>query len=198
MTRSDEDLMRRVQAGDPEALGILFDRHHLRLYAFLRRVTGNSTAAEDLVGEAFLRVWRSRSTYDARRSFAVWLFTLARRLCLDDWKKGCRLETPLSNLEGDERAMPGATGSEAGSVGWIDGVERSELKDQVRSALLTLPEDQRIAVALREYDGCSYREIGEVLGCAEGNARVLTHRARASLRKILKPYMSEEEDPCLR
>ena len=200
MIPTDEALMRRVQAGDLGALGALFDRHHARLHGFLARMTGGAASAEDLVGEAFLRVWASRSTYDADRSFAVWLYTLARRLCMDELKKRSTGETRFTDLgaEGQSLMEEGVLSLSSCAALPPDPTLRWDLRSTLHMALQSLPPDQRAALALKAYDGYSYREIGEILGCSEGNARVLTHRARKALRPLLKEYLNEEEDPCLR
>ncbi|HEY3282870.1 MAG TPA: sigma-70 family RNA polymerase sigma factor [Armatimonadota bacterium] len=192
---TDEQLTYRMVEGEREALGLLFDRHHPALYSFLWHLVGDPTAAEDLVQESFARLWHSRRRVDPRRSLRAWLFTLARNAALNHLKRRGR-ETPFTSLsEGELRRVsevPDTTLSGSPEAALVSGC----LRDVVRQALQVLPEEQRVAVLLREAEGCSYREVGEVLGCSEGNARVITCRARQALRSTLLPRLREEEEPC--
>jgi RNA polymerase sigma-70 factor (ECF subfamily) len=72
----------------------------------------------------------------------------------------------------------------------------AEHRARVQAALRSLPADQRLCLVLREYEGRSHREIGAILGCSEGNVRVLMHRARRALKPLLKSILESEEEPC--
>jgi RNA polymerase sigma-70 factor (ECF subfamily) len=173
----DDESMRRVASGDPEALAVLFDRHQSSVFRFLRHLVGEEALAEDLLGETFLRVYRARGTFRAGAEFTPWLFTVARNLARGELRKRAvrtRVLGWLGRVESTE------------SDPWQP--EREAKAAAVRSALSTLPEDQRAAIALKEYEGLSYREIGQVLGCSEEAARARTYRARQTLRTLLKDW----------
>jgi len=180
---SDEQLMIRVAAGDMEALGILFERYKQPLYGFLYRLVHDVAWAEDLTLDVFLRVFDRRRTYKQGFKFSTWLFTIAHNLAADGMRKSMRSELPVDCPE--EYAMPPAGHP-------LDIAERIELTDTVRQAVMALPEDQRLVILLREYEGFSYREIAEVLGANEETVRVRAHRARQNLRKALAPYCEEK------
>lgn len=173
----DDESMQRVASGDPEALAVLFDRHQTRVYRFLRHLVGEDALAEDLLGETFLQVYRARGQFRAGAEFTPWLFTVARNLARGELRK---------------RAV------RARVLGWLGRTEDTEIDpwqpereaqaEAVRNALSQLPEDQRAAVSLKEYEGLSYREIGLVLGCTEDAARARTYRARQTLRTLLKEW----------
>lgn len=191
MAVSDEDLMQRVKSGDLEALGALFDCHHAALYGFLRRFLGDAGAAEDVVQETFVRVWRHRSTFGREKAFGAWLYTIARNAATDEIRKRGKRPRSFTELElgsdGDELGIgPTEAGCEA-------AVMKLAVREQVRSALQELPAEQRMCLVLKEYEGKSHREIGEILGCSEGNARVMAHRARQALRRLLRPLLQTEE-----
>lgn len=197
MTRlTDEELMRNVQNGDPESLGILFDRYQGRIYGFLLRYVGDAATAEELVGEVFWRIWQRREQFQTR--FSSWLFAIARSLALDDLRKPYRRERPSSDLileeGGGEESRPSLMPADRRG----DWIREITVRDQIREGLLKLPEDQRTAFLLREYEGWNYAEIAEALGCTEGNARLMSHRARLALRSLLLPLLMDEEDPCSR
>lgn len=179
MIGSDEEVMARAATGEIAALGLLFDRHQPAVLRFLCRFLGDFTAAEDAAQETFWRVWRYRSAYHRASPFLPWLFAVARRAGLD----AVRRDPPAGPTRPEAAcAVPAGMAP-----------DRLVVRDAVRAALIVLPEDQRVCVALREYEGWSYREIGAVLGCTEGAARVLAHRARAGLRERLRPLLQEEE-----
>jgi RNA polymerase sigma factor (sigma-70 family) len=187
MACSDTELMRRAAASDLEALGALFDRHQPALCAFLCRFMGDAATAEDLTQEVFWKVWQYRASYDEKQQFGAWLYTIARHAALDEIRK----------RERQERSLPQLTDAWP-EVGFDAAViEDLSVHAVVRDALLALPPDQRLCVVLREYEGKSHREIAEILGCSEGNARVMVHRARRALKERLKPLL-ESEETCVR
>lgn len=199
MDASDAELMGRIRSGDLEALGNLFERYQPAIHAFLCRFLGNAAAAEDAVQEVFWRVWQHRSTYDGRCGFTPWLYVIARHTALDEVRRRKRHATPFSGLrEGQEEQLGTADLATPGSEA---SVRRLTLREQVQAALLHLPPEQRTCLILREYEGKSHREIAEILGCSEANARVLSHRARQALRRRLQPMLEaerrESEESCV-
>jgi RNA polymerase sigma-70 factor (ECF subfamily) len=173
----DDEAMRRVAAGDNTALAVLFDRHKSRVFAFLYHLVGDRAAAEDLVSETFLRVYRARARYRAGTAFTPWLLTIARNLALGELRHQGVMKRAERHL---------AEEATAGGDEWT--AERYEVGEQVRAALACLPEDQRTALVLKEYQELDYREIGQVLGCSEAAARARTYRARITLRALLREW----------
>jgi RNA polymerase sigma-70 factor, ECF subfamily len=195
-TASDERLMARVGQDDTAALGALFDRYRPTLFLFLLRAFGDRAAAEDLVQEAFWRVWEYRRRYDPARKFSTWLYTIARHLAWNQMQSAGHQTKRFSELSEAEqqRLEAGPDGSSPPSPEAL--ALEADHRSRVQAALRSLPADQRLCLVLREYEGRSHREIGEILGCSEGNARVLTHRARHALKPLLKSLLESEEEPC--
>jgi RNA polymerase sigma-70 factor (ECF subfamily) len=187
---SDEELMQRVARDDRTAFGELFDRHHAALYAFLCRFLGDAAAAEDVTQDAFWRVWQYRRSFDRKRAFRAWLYAIARNAAIREAQRGG--QGPAAHLELTDTRHE--TGASAAAPRPLDEgvVERLTVREQVRAALQSLPEDQRLCLLLREYDQMSYAEIARVLGCSSGNARVLAYRARGAMRDLLRPILEEE------
>jgi RNA polymerase sigma-70 factor (ECF subfamily) len=179
---SDEQLMIRVTTGDMEALGVLFERYKGPLYGFLYRLLHDVAWAEDLTLDVFLRVYDRRRTYKPGFKFSTWLFTIAHNLAADGMRQANRGEITLQNTVDDVSSSDPSP---------PDAVARGELAEVVRLAVLSLPEDQRLVILLREFQGFSYREIAQVLGAGEDTVRVRAHRARQALRKALAPYCEE-------
>jgi RNA polymerase sigma-70 factor (ECF subfamily) len=173
----DEDAMRRVAAGESAALAVLFDRHKARLFAFLYHLVGDRATAEDLLGETFLRLYQARARYRSGNGFTPWLFAIARNLALGELRRrgvAARaqqrliLETPADSC--------------------ADALDQEAMATKVRAALAGLPEEQRSALVLKEYQQMDYREIAQVLGCSEQAARARTYRARLALREALRDW----------
>jgi RNA polymerase sigma factor (sigma-70 family) len=173
---ADEEAMQRVAQGDSAALALLFDRHRRRLYGFLCHMVGDAALAEDLLSETFLRVYRARGRYRQGADFVPWMLAIARNLAIGELRR----QTLLSRIRLRLLREP------VEEVG--PAPERDETRDKVRQALQRLPEDQRAAVVLKEYEGLSYREIADVLGCTEEAARARTYRARVALKEALREW----------
>ncbi len=143
------------------------------LYCFLLKNTKERALAQDLVQEAFMRLWERHKDVDVEKGKS-WLFTTAYRAMIDHIRKQSRMET----LETDKHNP--------------DTVEQgySDLKEILNKAVEQLPEIQRSVILLRDYEGYSYREIGEIAGLSESQVKVYIFRARLFLKKYIgKPEM---------
>lgn len=187
---TDEELMAKYQAGDSKAMEILFARFQKPLYNFFYRMVGRRETAEDLVQETFIKLCRFGNSFrgsDAK--FTTWLYSVAGNQCRDHLRYSVRRpETPIEDYE--------ATLSEDGYDGTPpqgdspveEHVIRMEIGETLKAAIDSLPEKERVAVTLREYQGLEYKEIAEVLGCPIGSVKVLIFRARQRLRERLKDF----------
>jgi RNA polymerase sigma-70 factor (ECF subfamily) len=176
---SDQDLMRRLKAGDSDAFELLYRRYRDRLYAFLVRYTGNSTTAQDLFQETFLRVFRDRARYEPRAAFATWLFTIARNLFLDSLKR------PGASTISDQPARVSQAVPDP-SPSALEALERRELDAALHHALTSLPEEERAILLLSRFEGLRYAQIAEILGTSEGAVKIRAHRALQALRRVLR------------
>ena len=179
----DDLAMRRVAAGDADALASQIERHKLRQYGFLYRLTGDRSTAEDLVSETFLRIYDARRSFRAGSTFVPWMLTIARRLAIGEMRKQRIRLLARDRLQREqEPCFPAHE--------WDP--ERDDASRHVREALLGLAEDQRTALVLKEYMELSYREVAQVLGCSEEAARARAYRARAALRAALQDWWEAE------
>ena len=147
----------------------LFERHHLAVFRFLRRMTGSPSLAEDLTQEVFLRVVRSRDGYDERSREISWIFRIARNVMVDRHRAKARSPQDASIRDADVVSRPATQ------------VLTAILDD----ALAQLPEDDREAFLMREVGGLGYREIAEASGATPDAARMRIYRARLALREAL-------------
>lgn len=179
---TDDELMVQVRAGDPEPLGVLFERYQVPLYNFFLRLVGDPATSEDLVQECFLRILKYRHTYRGQSQFRTWLYQIARNARVDLHRKRWReTELPEAADEVLSSHEPGAS----------DALEESQRAELVRAALERLPEDKREVLVLSRYHDLRYVEIGRVLGCSEGAVKVRAHRAMKELRAIVQDLVRE-------
>lgn len=166
--------MLAVREGDLSSLGLLFERHHVALFGFLSRLTGDRSAAEDLVQEVFVRILKYRATYRDGGSFETWLFRIARNARVDHFRKRRWIESvPDERLDGP-----------ADAPGPAHRLERERDADRLKRALLALREDRRELIVLARYQGMKYEAIAELLGIEIGAVKVRVHRAMKELRDI--------------
>src|SRR5712691_8095218 len=170
---SDEDLMRRVAAGDERAFALLAPRHAARAIGLARRLTGNSADAEEIVQEALLRVWINAPRWRAQASFRTWFYRIVVNLCLNR-----RRRAPFLPIEAAaDAADPGA-----------DAVERIERREEQRAlaeAIAALPMRQRAVIALTYHEGLSNAESAAALGTSVSAVETLLVRAKRALREKL-------------
>ncbi len=181
-TLSDTELMARIarQDADEQALEILYQRYAAAALGLSRRILGDRALAEDVLQEAFFRVWDRCATFDPGRGpFATWLFTITRRLCIDRLRHQ-KVRPPVVELPEADDGTPIEMLSEA-VPGVSDVVQARGLREKVLQALRSLPNDQSEVLLLSYFGGFSRREIAARLGQPEGTVHT---RARLGLKKM--------------
>jgi RNA polymerase sigma-70 factor, ECF subfamily len=172
-TVSDEDLLRRIAAGDAAAFTALFRRRQSDVYRFALHMIGLPPAAEDVTQDVFLALMRDAGRYDASRATVRgWLAGIARNHALRRLERERRI-VPLGD-DHDERELAVQADS-------LDALTRNERIDALRKAILTLPVPYREAVVLCDLQELTYAEAAAALECAVGTVRSRLHRGRALL-----------------
>jgi RNA polymerase sigma-70 factor (ECF subfamily) len=143
----------------------------------------NHAVAEELAQDVFLRVYRSRSTYEPTAKFTTWLFRIATHLALNALRDG-KNERLQEHLDDDSSDMPVRQVSDHRPSIEQSMVHRATL-DEVRRAIKTLPEKQRAAVLMHKYEEMEYSQIAAVLSCSESAVKSLLFRAYETLRARL-------------
>jgi RNA polymerase sigma-70 factor, ECF subfamily len=179
----DAELMLRVKEGDGPSFGVLLDKHRLSVVHFLHRMVQNQAVAEELAQEVFLRVYRSRSTYEPTAKFTTWLFRIATHLALNSLRDG-KNERSQERLDDDSTDLPVRQVSDRRPTVEQSMVYRARL-DEVRRAVGGLPEKQRAAVLMHKYEEMEYAQIAKVLSCSESAVKSLLFRAYETLRARL-------------
>jgi RNA polymerase sigma-70 factor (ECF subfamily) len=179
----DAELMLRVKEGDGASFTILLEKHRLPVIHFLFRMVQNQAVAEELAQEVFLRVYRSRESYEPTAKFTTWLFRIATHLALNSLRDGKnqRLE---ERLDDDSSDTPVRQVSDKRPSVEQTMVYQARL-DEIRRAVATLPEKQRAAVLMHKYEEMEYSQIAKILNCSESAVKSLLFRAYETLRARL-------------
>jgi len=179
----DAELMLRVRAGDDTSFGLLLERHRGPVVHFLYRMVQNPAVSEELAQEVFLRVYRSRATYEPTAKFTTWLFRIATHLALN-WIRDGRKEKGQESLSED--LLDGSVRQVADRQPTVEQDLVYEVKiREVRDAISRLPAKQRAAVMMHKYEDLGYAQIAETLRCSESAVKSLLFRAYESLRARL-------------
>lgn len=168
-------LVRQCQAGSREAFALLVGQYQERIYNFLLKLTRQPHDAEDLAQETFFKVWKHIGRFDGRSSFSTWLFTVAKRTAFNH----LRSRRPVF----DDSGVP----EEADLADPASLLVQQEEGRQLWGLARTLPPKQYQVLWLRYGEGFSVGEIAQIMGIYSIHARVLLHRGRNQLAKLLKP-----------
>ncbi|HEY3823269.1 MAG TPA: RNA polymerase sigma factor [Bryobacteraceae bacterium] len=184
----DAQLMLRVRDGDEHSFGVLLEKHRNPVIHFVYRMVQDRAIAEELSQEVFLRVYRSRETYEPTARFTTWLFRIATHLALNWLRDGRnerghqRLDAPReSDKDGEMQAREVADRKPSVEQRMVYETRLQE----VRSAIALLPEKQRAAVLMHKYQEMDYSQISNVLECSESAVKSLLFRAYEALRASL-------------
>ena len=184
---TDSQLIREIKDGNVQLYAELIRRYERKILAFIFHMlkgTQLESLAEDLCQDTFYKAYRSLRTFrEVEASFSTWLYTIARNTVLSELRKNRTVKISLEESgkephAGDE-TLPEQT------------VLRNEKVYLVREAINKLPEKQRSALILREYDQLDYQEIANILGQTVSSVKSLLFRARSSVKLQLEPYFIE-------
>ena len=166
--------MSLVQTGNSDAFAVLYDRHGRSAYSLAYRMMGERQAAEDLVQDVFLRLWRSTASYRADRgSVRTWILTIVHNRGVDQLRSLSSRRRTQDKVEASaETSQP----SEAFTETW-----RNSRKDEVREALKTLPPEQLKVLEMAYFSGYTHIEISEMMDLPLGTVK---GRMRLGLKKI--------------
>jgi RNA polymerase sigma-70 factor (ECF subfamily) len=181
------------KAGDEAAFDRLVERYSPQVYALLTRFLGPRDNREDLVQEVFLRLLRNRDRYEPSARFSTFLYRIVFNLAVNHTQRVIqREEGSLHNRRSDDAGgLLAELADERVSLP-SESLEQDDVVRAVRSAIASLPENQRMALILAKYEELPYAEIAGVLSSSEKAVKSLIHRARETLRERLAPFLKEE------
>jgi RNA polymerase sigma factor (sigma-70 family) len=173
---SDNQLMEEVKNGRVEKLAVLFERHHVMLFNFFLRLSGNREASEDLVQDVFFRILKYRATFQGQSKFTVWMYQIARNAHIDHLRKRGQ-ELPLDDQFGEAASL---------DISPQDSLDRDQEAALLRKALEKLPMKKREILILSRYQDMKYKDLAELFGCRVGTIKSYVHRAIKDLSDIYR------------
>ncbi|AKX44109.1 RNA polymerase subunit sigma [Thiopseudomonas alkaliphila] len=187
----DQQLVERVQKGDKRAFDLLVLKYQHRILGLVVRFVHDPHEAQDVAQEAFVKAYRALGNFRGDSAFYTWLYRIA-------------INTAKNYLVSRNRRPP-SSDVDAGDAEFFDGdhalkdiespermMLRDEIKSTVQHSISQLPEDLRVALTLREFEGLSYEDIATVMKCPVGTVRSRIFRAREAVDKALQPLLNNE------
>ena len=186
--RTDHELMVAMARGDGTredlaGMSEIYERRHRALFRFFFRLTGKQAPAEDLTHEVFLRMMRYRQTYKAGELFEAWMYRIARNVFADFTKKH-RFEAPA--VKGQMELV------ESGRPTPLESAVKQQDMALLYRALRDLPDEKRELIVLSRCQGLTYEQIGRILGCEAGAAKVRVFRAMKEMGQVFHGLLREK------
>ena len=194
MAKKDKDsdlaLVRRVKKGDYSAFDLLVLKYQSRVIAISTKYVKDIQLAEDIAQESFFKAYKSIDSFREESAFYTWLYRITANTAINylssKKRKSELLEADVSNREGESIDIFDIPGGESPE----DILNANSLREDIFKNMSNLPEEIRTAVTLREFEGLSYEEIAEILGCPLGTVRSRIFRGR----ELLQQTISEQID----
>jgi RNA polymerase sigma-70 factor (ECF subfamily) len=180
----DTQLMIQVQADDDSSFGTLLNRNRNLVVNYLYRMVANRAVAEELAQDVFVRVYRSRQTYEPTARFSTWLYRITTNVALNHFRDEKRSQNDVS-LDVQDAAHARREASDQALL-IEDRMVREVVMEQIRRAVRALPAKQRAAVIMHKYEEMDYAQIAKVLGCTPSAVKALMFRAYETLRMRLR------------
>ncbi len=172
------DLILRCQQGDQGAFKEIFDQYHKKVYRIAYGMVREREEALDIVQEVFIKLFRSIRNFKGKSKFYTYLYRMTMNTAIDHTRKIGK----ASHLKGEEDWAQFPESLEKGPDRLL---LQKELEERVNWAMTKLPEDQRIALVLREVEGLSYQEMAETMGCSIGTVMSRLHYGRKKVQQLL-------------
>jgi RNA polymerase sigma-70 factor (ECF subfamily) len=196
----DVRLMLEVRGDSAPAFEELMLRFQGRLVTVLEHLVGDRDQAEDLAQEVFLRVYRSRKTYEPGARFSTWLYTIANNVAINALRSRSRRREVNLDARGSgpwgasplERIVQASSGQMPARQ-----LDKVEVRDIVRAAVGALNDRQRMAVLLSKFEEMSYADIAQSMQMSPQAIKSLLSRARVNLREVLQPYLERGDRPAM-
>ena len=185
---SELDLVKRCQAGDPEAFDELVTRYRTRIFGMIYNMVHNEQDAWDLAQDSFVKAWKSIKRFRGKSSFYTWMYRIVMNVTIDWLRKkqikGAGTEfddaVQLKEIDPASRTVPKAEELP------YERMERSEVRTQIDNAIAQLTPEHRAVILMKETEGMQYHEIAEALGCSIGTVMSRLFYARKRLQSLLK------------
>lgn len=180
----------------PPSFDDLYTRHEQGVYALILRMVGNPDDAVELTSQTFLHALRAFRTFRGDAQVSTWLYRIAANVCKNFFRSQARHTRPTVSLDAAQWTVDGEYPREIPDSAPSPhlALERLELQAAIRVALQALTPELRMAIVLRDVQGCSYQEITEITGSSLEAVKSRIFRARGMLRTALAPQLDRELD----
>jgi len=173
---TDNAIMLKVKAGQPDHMGLLFERYHRQLYGFLFHMTFKKEVSEDLVQHTFYKMLKYSHTFTGTGEFVHWMYSIARNVLKDEYKKMNRRQQH-DDVDDLADVLPGGV-----HVG--EQYEKKEASKALHKAMEKLSSEQREILTLARFQELKHAEIAQIMNTTEGAVKVRVHRAMQELKNI--------------
>jgi RNA polymerase sigma-70 factor (ECF subfamily) len=178
----DVALMLETAKGNERAFRQLIERHQHAVIGTVARMLNDAHEAEDIAQQVFVRLWNSAPKWRPEAKFTTYLYTIMRNLVFNESRRRSRKKE--ISLDEQQENHPAAMRADEG-LSPDEGMEKRELHRSIDAAIAALPEQQRLAVVLRTFEGLDYDEIAKALDTSVSSVKSLLFRARGVLREAL-------------
>jgi len=191
---SDPECMRAVAAGDEEAFSELVERYQHIVYGTCYRLLGSYHAeAEDVAQMVFIKVFKAAGRYRPKALFKTWLMTIVRNTVFTHLRKMKRSRDRQVDWHDSEDPEREPDFPDEAATSADTDLEQGELLKWLEKAMGELPEKQRLALVLRQYEEMSYDEIASSMGTSVSSVKSLIFRARDQLRETVRKYRRDDD-----
>ena len=193
---TDTELIGKFLAGDVNAFNTLVWHWEKRVYNFILRYIGNREESQDICQKTFIRVYRKLNRLRDPERFSTWLYQIAINICRDEIKSRSRKKTySLDHLqENSNGAQSDVLNLKTDSKNEPEQqAHKRDVSDLIGRALQTLPEEQRVVIIMKEYQGLKFTEIADILETSVNTAKSRMYYGIAALRKVFKQWEISKE-----
>ncbi|WP_435103775.1 RNA polymerase sigma factor RpoE [Arhodomonas sp. AD133] len=189
-SRVDSELVARVKAGDKQAFNVLVQKYQHKLVKLISRYVHDQAEAMDVAQEAFIKAYRALPRFRGDSSFYTWLYRIgintAKNYLVAQGRRPPDNDVDAQDAERYDVDSPLKDHETPEAL-----ARRDEIQQTVMDAIEDLPEDLRMAITLREFEGLTYEEIAQTMDCPIGTVRSRIFRAREAIDRRLRPLLSE-------
>lgn len=169
-------LIKRVQNGDLPAFNLIVDQWKDKIHRFAYRFLMDSDDANEVTQKTFIKAYQKIDTLDEPGKFSPWIYRVANNLCIDELRRAGRIRVD---------SVADWSGHEGESKSPQKNLEKSELSELLQKALMTLPDEQRVVIVMKQYEGFTFKEISEILQQPENTVKSRMYYGLKSMRGTL-------------
>lgn len=190
--QEDREIVREVLNGKKELFALLIHRYEDKIFNYIYYMVKQKEEAEDLAQTTFVKAFFALRQYNHAYEFSTWIYTIARNVCLDYFRKRKKEDVDLSlnvTVSEDGDTEMGELIEEDHSPDPLRTILNEELRGKIEKAIERLPVKLREIVVLRHLEDCSYEEIAQIMDLPVGTVKSYLHRARKKLKEWLEEYL---------